>query len=223
MTASQRWRARLRGTDVPLRVRPWTDGEISALRALYATGPLDRDGCLLAFARDIGRPFGAVAMKAHKLGLTSPRTLSRAVPDSSCMALSVAHEVRMRANIVSGHHRGHGGRRPDLGDRYFRSAWEANYARFLTWRKLAWEYESKTFRFEGIKRGTMSYTPDFWIPELREYHEVKGWMDQRSQTQLARMGRYFPDVRVVVIGRDWFKAARRQGLASVVPNWETLT
>jgi hypothetical protein len=116
--------------------------------------------------------------------------------------------------------RGKGGRRADLGDAYFRSTYEANYARYLNWRKIEWTYEQKTFWFEKIKRGTRSYTPDFFVPSENAFHEVKGWMDPKSATKLARMKRYHPDVKVVVVGADWFKAAERQGLCSMIPGWE---
>ena len=122
-----------------------------------------------------------------------------------------------------------GGRRADLGDRYFRSAWEANYARYLNWRVArgelaAWEYETKTFVFERISRGTRSYTPDFRLvfPDGRhEWHEVKGWMDPKSVTRLARMARYFPAEVVRVIDAKWFREAFKSGLATAIPGWES--
>jgi len=120
------------------------------------------------------------------------------------------------------------GKRPDLGDVYFRSSWEANYARYLNWRKgrgdiTGWEYESKTFVFEKIGRGTRAYTPDFRI-DLKggghEWHEVKGWMDQKSRTRLDRMAKYYPEERVVVIGASWFKDAKRNGVSHSITGWE---
>jgi hypothetical protein len=97
---------------------------------------------------------------------------------------------------------------------YFRSGWEMNYAHYLDWLKrigeiLDWEYEADTFWFEGIKRGTRSYLPDFKVVEKDGavvYHEVKGWMDQKSKTKLARMAKYHPGVRIVVIDEAQYKA-----------------
>lgn len=121
-----------------------------------------------------------------------------------------------------------GGKRADLGHRYFRSRSEANYARYLNLLQkqgkiLGWEYEPHTFWFEGIKRGTRDYTPDFklHLPNGKhEWHEVKGWMDQKSRTRLKRMAKYFPDETVVVIGMKWFAQARRNGLAAAIDGWE---
>ena len=108
---------------------------------------------------------------------------------------------------------------------YARSDWERKYAFYLECSRgvqsiIDWEHEPETFWFEGIKRGTRSYTPDFWLPSKGQYHEVKGWMDPKSQTKLDRMKRYFPEVKIIVIGADWFRAAERQGLCSLIPGWE---
>lgn len=112
------------------------------------------------------------------------------------------------------------GRRTDLGGQFFRSRWEANYARFLNFSKIEWTYEKKTFWFLKIKRGVRSYTPDFFIPSLNEFHEVKGWMDAKSQTKLKRMKKYYPDTKVIVVGKEWFAAANRQGMCSLISGWE---
>lgn len=123
--------------------------------------------------------------------------------------------------------RAKGGKRKDLGDAYFRSRWEANYARYLN--KLvelgqieSWEYEKDTFIFEAIKKGTRSYIPDFKIhfhDGTFRYHEVKGWMDKKSQTKLKRMKKYFPDVEVVVIGLAEYKKISSVW-AGLIPLWE---
>lgn len=110
---------------------------------------------------------------------------------------------------------------------YFRSKWEVNYAFYLEWLKglgeiQEWEYEPETFWFEKIRRGTRSYTPDFRITEKGGkvvYHEVKGWMDDRSKTKIKRMGKYHPDVRLIVIDAKAYKAIARKALG-LVPGWD---
>lgn len=124
--------------------------------------------------------------------------------------------------------RGVGGRRTDLQDRYFRSRWEANWARYLNLliargNISKWEYEPKVFEFVGIKRGSRTYTPDFRITRpdgSTEWHEVKGYMDQRSATKIARMGRYYPTEKLVVIGKKEYHAVQRV-LAGAIAGWET--
>ena len=128
----------------------------------------------------------------------------------------------------NGYNRSAGGRRSDLDDRYFRSSWEANYARYLNLlvsrREISsWEYEPRTFVFEKIRRGTRAYTPDFRVSFANgrhEWHEVKGWMDPKSKTRLARMTKYYPDEKVIVVGEGWFRQAVRGGLAALLPGWE---
>jgi hypothetical protein len=119
------------------------------------------------------------------------------------------------------------GIRPDLGI-YLRSSWEANYARYLKMQVetgviRGWRYEVKTFVFEKIKRGTRTYTPDFRVEHMDgriEWHEVKGWMDDKSRVRLARMARYYPEETLVLIDKGWFRAANKSGLPSLIPHWE---
>jgi hypothetical protein len=112
-----------------------------------------------------------------------------------------------------------GGRRPDLGNRYFRSAWEANYARYLSFVGEEWEYEARTFEFP-VRRGNRFYTSDFYLPRRGEYHEVKGWADRDWEVKLSRMRRYYPDVKIVVIDEQWFREIYRAGWHKLIPNWE---
>lgn len=117
----------------------------------------------------------------------------------------------------------------DIGARriYFRSRWEANYARYLQWLKdighiREWEYEPQTFWFEGIKRGARSYLPDFRVTENSgsvTYHEVKGWMDDRSRTCLKRMRIYHPNVRMLLIDAKAYRSIVRKARL-LVPGWE---
>jgi hypothetical protein len=121
-----------------------------------------------------------------------------------------------------------GGKRQDLENRYFRSRWEANYARYLNFmikqgQVLRWEYEIQTFYFTGIKRGTVSYTPDFkvYYPNgTDEFVEIKGYMDPRSKTKLNRMKRFYPKVKVVLFETKDYAALNRT-FKKIIPFWET--
>ncbi|MCF8009450.1 MAG: hypothetical protein K9K32_06760 [Halanaerobiales bacterium] len=86
-----------------------------------------------------------------------------------------------------------GGKREDLNGQYFRSAWEANYARYLNFVGEKWEYEPKEFEFEEIKRGTRFYTPDFYLPNKDQYVEIKGWFRRKDKTKLKRFKKYYPE------------------------------
>ena len=135
---------------------------------------------------------------------------------------------RLNAGRHIGHTRCHGGRRTDLGNRYFRSAWEANYARYLNFLQkhgniFKWEYEPDTFWFEKIKRGTRSYTPDFKVWNVENgkphYEEVKGWLDKRSKIKLERMKKYHPEIQIVLVGEKQYRAIARS-IKPLIPEWE---
>lgn len=59
-------------------------------------------------------------------------------------------------------------------------------------------------RFHFPCSGTNSYRPDFRITYPGGqvvWHEVKGWLDPKSLTQLCRMARYYPDEDVRILGK----------------------
>jgi hypothetical protein len=108
-----------------------------------------------------------------------------------------------------------------------RSKWEAQYGFYLLWLKSHgiirdFEHEPKTFWFKDIKRGTVSYLPDYRVTNpdgSQEYHEVKGWMSPKDGTKLKRMKKYFPGIKLIVIDAEWFKRNRKK-LSGLVPGWE---
>lgn len=114
--------------------------------------------------------------------------------------------------------------------KYYRSRWEANYARYLQWLKergeiADWQHEPETFWFDGIKRGVRSYLPDFrvWENDGRiVLHEVKGWMDSRSRTCLKRMAKYHPQEKIIVIDGRQYRSIRLKVMA-LIEGWEDAT
>lgn len=110
--------------------------------------------------------------------------------------------------------------------KYFRSQWELNYAYYLEWLKSkgqikSWEHEPETFWFDGVKRGCVSYLPDFKVTENNGsivYHEVKGWMDDRSKTKIKRMAKYHPDVKLIVIDSKAY-ASLSKDVSGLVDGW----
>lgn len=120
-----------------------------------------------------------------------------------------------------------GGKREDLDNRFFRSRWEANYARYLNWMVKRgeierWEYETVTFEFPQVKRGTRFYTPDFKIfnkDGSHEFHEVKGYMDAKSITRHTRMARYFPHEKLVMIDKAFYLSLAKE-MSRLIPGWE---
>lgn len=111
--------------------------------------------------------------------------------------------------------------------RYFRSRWEANYARYLEWLRArgeikSWEHEPRCFWFDAIKRGVRSYLPDFEVIENNDkvvYHEVKGWMDPKSKTKIKRMAKYYPDITLIVVGEKSYKSIS-SSVCKLIKDWE---
>ena len=113
-----------------------------------------------------------------------------------------------------------GGKRADLDNTYFRSSWEANVARYYTYKNIKWEYEPKRFIFKDIKKGNISYMPDFYLPETDEWIEVKGWMDAQSKTKLKRFAKFFPDEnsRLKLIMQKEYDVIKKE--KAFIDNWE---
>ena len=101
---------------------------------------------------------------------------------------------------------------------YFRSKWEYDYALYLEllkkYKKITeWEHEPKTFWFLEIKRGTRSYLPDFRVTETNGeivWHEVKGYMDDRSKTKLKRFKKYYPEETLYLVQAAQIKEIREK-------------
>jgi hypothetical protein len=133
--------------------------------------------------------------------------------------------VKFAPNSIYSHARR--GYRDDLGRIFFRSRWEANYARYLNLliaqgHILRWEFEVDTFWFEKIRRGVRSYTPDFKVYGIDGsvwYEEVKGWMDKKSATKLKRMAKYYPSMTVRIVDEKAYKEITKK-FSSVIPCWE---
>lgn len=81
--------------------------------------------------------------------------------------------------------------RKDLGI-FVRSKMEANVARYYNYAGILWKYECQEFEFKGIKRGSRFYKPDFYLPGLDQWVEVKGWFRKTDKTKLRRFKKYFP-------------------------------
>ncbi len=136
--------------------------------------------------------------------------------------------MKLKRKVLGGGARGKGGKRADLEGKYFRSMWEANWARYLNWLKargeiLSWEYESEEFAFPNIKRGTRFYKSDFKVTNKNgsvEYHEVKGWMSPQDRTRLKRMAKYHPAVKIIVVDGKYYRRVADM-VAKCIPGWES--
>jgi hypothetical protein len=202
--------------------------------------PANRSEVRRAAIEEHGHPRGFLGKKHTPAALAVISEKSKAQWADPNSALNTEAQRQRRSDAMvglrnAGHMRGgfhaysraHAGRREDLGGLYVRSRWEANYARVLNVLLARgaireWQYEAKTFLFEKVNRGTRSYTPDFRVEQPDgsiEWHEVKGWMDDKSRVRLDLMAKLYPDEKVIVIGADWFKANARN-FSRMIAGWE---
>lgn len=190
-------------------------------------------GRLWLLAQEMGRTKQFLCRQAKRLGLSSYRRkdcedeLMRqsdrmiAVWANKSKEERAAQAMKIKVGWKQGW-REIGGQRA-----FFRSAWEANYARYLEWLKqnnkiCSWEHEPETFWFLEIKRGSRSYLPDFKVSELNgsiSYHEVKGWLTQQGKTKLKRMKKYYPDIKMFLIRKKEYISIRDK-VSRLIPGWE---
>jgi hypothetical protein len=127
------------------------------------------------------------------------------------------------AQRVGGRYTHHtGGRAPEWPDSpYFRSRYERNLARLLTWLGRRWLYEPERFFFAKARGArNASYLPDFYLPDEGVYYEVKGWLDRDSRVRHKHFAREYPQHTLLLIDAGFFKSIERQGLCRLVPGWE---
>lgn len=133
------------------------------------------------------------------------------------LSKQMTDRLTSQANVYS---RTQSGKRNINGrEQFFRSKWEANVARTLDFQGRRWEYETKTFWFEKIKKGARSYTPDFYLPDENLFIEVKGWWDAKSLTKKKRMAKYYPEIKIEYWDSQMYRALERQ-LSALLKDWE---
>jgi hypothetical protein len=83
---------------------------------------------------------------------------------------------------------------------------EAAFARILTYYRIEWHYEPRTFpiRWDADGRIVESFTPDFYLPELAMYVELttlRQSLVTRKNRKLRLLRRLYPDVSVKLFYR----------------------
>ncbi len=213
----------------PLRKHP-TDEE-----SRKATGEATKQRIALK-----GHPRGALGIKHSAetriiLGEKSRAWAKRATPEEWAARAGKMMKTKMerygtaapRLTAEHAYSRARRGRRDDLGETYFRSAWEANWARYLNLliakgHVVSWEYEPDTFTFSGEIRGVISYTPDFRVTDqdgLVRYEEVKGWTTSKDRTKWKRMKEHYPDIRLDIIDQKVYAEVEKK-VAPFIKGWE---
>lgn len=107
------------------------------------------------------------------------------------------------------------GRRKDLNNQYFRSKWEANFARILNYWKIPWEYEKTRFNL-----GDCTYCPDFKIYDVEPYFvEVVGFFDDIHKNKLSLFQKMYPNEKIQIISSAEYKDLKDK-FSTTIKNWE---
>ena len=80
---------------------------------------------------------------------------------------------------------------------HMRSTWEIKYANYLDSKNILWQYESKQFHLSNGKR----YCPDFFLPELNEYHEIKGYLSNTAHEKITLFKAEYPNIMFKILDK----------------------
>lgn len=97
------------------------------------------------------------------------------------------------------------GNREELFGCVFRSSWEVKVAKFLTRIGVQWEYEKHVFKMPDGRR----YTPDFYLPELDLFLEVKPEIFVKNFMEHAKtVSDAGHEFKFITEGERWIRARK---------------
>lgn len=143
----------------------------------------------------------------------SDRLKGRTFSDETRAAMSRSAQNRVRNKRETLHTSATGGYREDLG-MYFRSRWEANFARVMRLQERMWEYEPCSFQLDEIT----SYTPDFLVDGMT-YYELKGRWYEGHVEKIAKFREKYPEIPFVLIEEREYRDLSKQYKAKI-SEWE---
>jgi len=126
--------------------------------------------------------------------------------------MSISAQKRLRTKKESLYTSANGGFRKDLG-MYFRSGWEANYARLLKFQNKIWEYEPISFNLKI----NGSYTPDFKVGD--DFFEIKGKVEKSFEKKLKEFKEIYPHINLYIIYEKEYRQLSRMYKKTIL-NWE---
>jgi len=74
-------------------------------------------------------------------------------------------------------------------NRYFKSTWEANFAKWCDGSGVKWRYEPKAFNL-----GESTYRPDFYLPEFDCWIEIKGYWRKDAKEKVNKFISLNPNI-----------------------------
>ncbi len=98
---------------------------------------------------------------------------------------------------------------------------EEEFARFLDFYGVRWQYEPRTFPLRHAEDGRIleAFSPDFYLPDLDLYIELttlKQGLVTDKHRKLRRMGELYPDVQIKLLHkRDYLSLLAKYGIGTV--------
>jgi hypothetical protein len=83
-----------------------------------------------------------------------------------------------------------------------RSSWETAYAKWLDENCIKWLYEPKAFEITYEYQGDIKencYWPDFYLPELNEWVEIKGWWRGAAKNKFDAFKNKYKDCTIKLL------------------------
>lgn len=133
--------------------------------------------------------------------------------DETRAAMSLSAQNRVRTKRETMYTAAVGGHRDDLGI-YFRSRWEANFARVMKLQGRTWEYEPHSFTLDD----TTTYTPDFFV-DGTTYYELKGRWYEGHMEKVMKFREKYPEIPFILIEEKQYLQLSKQ-YKSKIPQWE---
>lgn len=111
------------------------------------------------------------------------------------------------ANLLSGKttYKVPHGKRVLVGTTWMRSTYEARFAHALDEHGIVWRYEPQWFSL-----GDKAYLPDFYVPSIDTYVEVKGWWRDDAREKFDAFVTRYPEIRYAIITITELKSIERQ-------------
>jgi len=104
--------------------------------------------------------------------------------------------------------------RKDL-NQFFRSSWEANYARILNFEEIPWEYEKHSF---FVRKLNKYYTPDFYLSKFNLFVEIKGYFCFSDKVLIKEFCKQYKKKITIIDEKSYIKLVKKY--KNKISNWE---
>ena len=80
---------------------------------------------------------------------------------------------------------------------WMKSSYELKYAKYLDQHNIKWLYEPKAFDL-----GETTYRPDFYLPELDSWIEVKGYWTEEATNKFNLFKKLYSNIKIYIIDKS---------------------